>query len=257
MQTRQLLGELEGHANAVTCAAFSPDGKTLATGSKDQTVILWDVTVRKRREVLRGHANDVICLAFSPDGRTLAASSGDPVYQHNPSRDLKLWDLPSAAGAMVAAGARRTGDFARVFTRRPVARRRRPSAGLRRAALGCGKPPARGQPDRPQGYDHFAGVLTRRQDPGQCRIRLTCETLGPRHRPGAFDAEGPHVSTDVPRVFARQHDSRLRQRSADTRQASARRGDALVRPVGQAFSLTQHWQSQAPPRYVSNRCKAI
>ncbi|MFI4982927.1 MAG: WD40 repeat domain-containing protein, partial [Nevskiales bacterium] len=33
---------LEGHRDAVTCLAYAPDGKTLATGSKDGTVRLWD-----------------------------------------------------------------------------------------------------------------------------------------------------------------------------------------------------------------------
>jgi WD40 repeat protein len=35
---------LEGHESAITCLAFSPDGKTLATGSQDTTVLLWDLS---------------------------------------------------------------------------------------------------------------------------------------------------------------------------------------------------------------------
>ena len=46
--SRKPLGEpLRGHTGAVWSAAFSPDGKTLATGSDDGAVILWDIASRK------------------------------------------------------------------------------------------------------------------------------------------------------------------------------------------------------------------
>jgi WD40 repeat protein len=77
-------GRLTGHTNKVFAAVFSPDGKTLATGSADQTIRLWDVATGKERVVLRGHSGAVTSLVFSPDGKTVASGSWD--------RTVKLWD---------------------------------------------------------------------------------------------------------------------------------------------------------------------
>ena len=39
----------------MTSVAFSPDGKTLASGSEDQTIKLWDVATGKEQATLKGH----------------------------------------------------------------------------------------------------------------------------------------------------------------------------------------------------------
>ena len=66
---------LSGHTDTVTSVAFSPDGKTLASGSHDQSIILWNVETRKSSQRLRVPLNLVFSLAFSPDGKTLASGA--------------------------------------------------------------------------------------------------------------------------------------------------------------------------------------
>ena len=83
-------GEFEGIDNGpssiegVKSVAFSPDGKTLASGGGDNVIHLWDMGTGKRKMTLTGHTHWVFSLAFSPDGKTLASGSVDS--------DIRLWD---------------------------------------------------------------------------------------------------------------------------------------------------------------------
>jgi WD40 repeat protein len=77
---------LKGHADSVRSVAFSPDGKTLVSGSWDKTIKLWDVKTGKERATLKGHTEIVWSVAYSPDGKTLASGSYD--------KTIKLWAAP-------------------------------------------------------------------------------------------------------------------------------------------------------------------
>jgi WD40 repeat protein len=79
--------------------AISPDGKTVAAGCQDKTIIkLWDVASGKNTATLEGHQDQVVVVAFSRDGKTLASGCADK------DKTIKLWDVASGANTATLSG---------------------------------------------------------------------------------------------------------------------------------------------------------
>ncbi|PSB54611.1 serine/threonine protein kinase, partial [filamentous cyanobacterium CCP1] len=80
-----LTNSLVGHLDTVWAVTLSPDGETVASGSYDATIKLWDAETGELRRTLLGHSDAVRSLVMSPDGQTLASGSSDAT--------IKLWDM--------------------------------------------------------------------------------------------------------------------------------------------------------------------
>jgi eukaryotic-like serine/threonine-protein kinase len=70
-----------GHGSGVNAAAWSPDGKRIASGSDDDTVQVWEALTGNPRLTYRGHSDVVNTVAWSPDSQRLASGSDDDTVQ--------------------------------------------------------------------------------------------------------------------------------------------------------------------------------
>ncbi|EDV25155.1 uncharacterized protein TRIADDRAFT_26083 [Trichoplax adhaerens] len=86
--------KLQGHKLSVTCVAFSHDGKFVYSGSKDSSIIKWDLETFKKVKVFhgfhkagegKGHKGHILCLDVSLDCKYMASGGQDKL--------VYLWDL--------------------------------------------------------------------------------------------------------------------------------------------------------------------
>ena len=74
-----------GHNDIVSTFSISPDGKWVATGSPDTTIILWELDCRRVAHQWIAHSGEITCLAFSPYNEKLASGGRD--------HQLKVWNF--------------------------------------------------------------------------------------------------------------------------------------------------------------------
>ncbi len=89
----KILNSFSGHLShpycgggTITTVRYSTSGETIASGSTDKTVRLWNTTTNKHLKTFSGHTDRISSVAFSPDGKTLASGSNDGT--------ILLWEVP-------------------------------------------------------------------------------------------------------------------------------------------------------------------
>jgi len=87
---------LQGHTGSISCVKFSPSGRFLATGSADNTAMLWDIDRGIFYRSLCGHTAGISALAWSHDSTRLCTASDDCT--------LIVWDVESGETLMTLMG---------------------------------------------------------------------------------------------------------------------------------------------------------
>ncbi|MEH1858851.1 MAG: DUF4365 domain-containing protein, partial [Nostoc sp.] len=83
--TGQCRATFEGHTDIVYGVAITPDGKTVVSGSEDETLKVWDLATGQCRATFAGHTASVYAVAITPDGKTVISGLRDGT--------LRIWQL--------------------------------------------------------------------------------------------------------------------------------------------------------------------
>ena len=195
--------KLTGHTDWVLALAFSPDGKSLASGGYDGTAKIWDVATGKKLLDVPARAaampnqpppeaNTVMSLAFSPDGKTLAVGGSDTLIHLLNAADGKLVrSLPGHTSAVTALAFHPGGALLVSGSKDRTVRLWNPANGQAPQDAG-----------RTHGLGRRAGVLRAGDAAGVGRGRPDAAALG-LEGPLNFTREGKPLSRPVHRPSRR------------------------------------------------------
>ena len=92
---------LKGHINAVLVVHVLPDGVTIASGSTDYTIKLWDSETGACVKTFNGHNGEVLALACKADNKTVISGGSDRV--------IKLWNAEKKLNSCIETLSGHTG----------------------------------------------------------------------------------------------------------------------------------------------------
>ena len=84
------------HEGDITCVSYSPDGLTIASGSADKTIRIWNAQTAAPVRILSGHEEQVLSVSYSPDGTRIASGSDD--------NTIRIWNAQTGALVMILSG---------------------------------------------------------------------------------------------------------------------------------------------------------
>lgn len=113
VQTGALLDQLSGHEGPISTLAFTPDGRTLISGSWDHTIRLWNVFDRSQSSEALNLTSDLLCVTVRPDSQQIAASTLDG--------QLTFWDLHTSVQQSTLDGRRDVSGGRTLTSRRTAA----------------------------------------------------------------------------------------------------------------------------------------
>jgi len=115
MPPKKAKASLKGHEGAITMLAFSPDGRMIASGSRDRTIRLWSLTTGEQRACLK-HTGVIRDLVFSADGKLLASGEGASTTEEELDRKdypIRLWNIATGKQKAIIRG--HTGPVEKTF----------------------------------------------------------------------------------------------------------------------------------------------